>query len=187
MPVAFIELIVDNPWIVQLSVFGLIAALAWLAVDWLGASRSRAEQRLDDFKDPLSRRRREEGGPGKKKNDTMARMLEASAPALAKPLQPKTEQAMSKLKLKLSYAGFRSEAAPQIFLSLKFVMLIIGVVVCGGTTVALMGINQGSLIRIVFTAGGMFFFPDVLLWWLGKKRKEAIFLGLPDALDLMVV
>ena len=49
----------------------------------------------------------------------MARMLEASAPALAKPLQPKTEQAMSKLKLKLSYAGFRSEAAPQIFLSIK--------------------------------------------------------------------
>jgi tight adherence protein C len=26
-----------------------------------------------------------------------------------------------------------------------------------------------------------------MIWWLGKKRKEAIFLGLPDALDLMVV
>src|SRR4029078_1085656 len=100
---------------------------------------------------------------------------------------PKTEQAISKLKLKLSYAGFRSEAAPQIFLSIKFVMLIIGVVICGGTTVALMGIHQRSLIRIVLTAGSMFFFPDGVLFWLGKKRKESIFLGLPDALDLMVV
>ena len=36
-------------------------------------------------------------------------------------------------------------------------------------------------------AGGMFYLPDVVIWWLGKKRKEAIFLGLPDALDLMVV
>src|SRR3954454_18020580 len=76
---AFAQILTDNQWIVQLSVFGLIAALAWLAVDWLGAGRSRAEQRLEDFKDPMSRKRREEGGPGKKKNDAMARMLEASA------------------------------------------------------------------------------------------------------------
>jgi tight adherence protein C len=69
----------------------------------------------------------------------------------------------------------------------KFVMLIIGVVFCGGTTVLLMGLNRDSLIRVVFTAGGMFFLPDTILFWLGKKRKEAIFLGLPDALDLMVV
>src|SRR3982750_3587804 len=115
MPVAFIELIVDNPGIVQLSVFGLIAALAWLAVDWLGTSRSRAEQRLDDFKDPLSRKRREEGAPGGKKNDAMGGMLEASAPALPKPLQPRSEKDIGKLKLKLAHAGFRSEAASQIF------------------------------------------------------------------------
>jgi tight adherence protein C len=33
----------------------------------------------------------------------------------------------------------------------------------------------------------MFFLPDVLLMLLGRRRKEAIFLALPDALDLMVV
>src|SRR6185312_9899914 len=116
MPIAFLQVVSDNPWIIQLAVFGLIAAVAWLAVDWIGAGSSRAEQRLQDFKDPMSRKRREaEGGPGKKKSDAMARMLEASAPALAKPLQPKTQEQMSRLKAKLSYAGFRSEAAPQIF------------------------------------------------------------------------
>src|SRR6188472_626184 len=122
------QIFADNPWVIQLAVFGLIAALAWLAVDWVGGGRSRAEQRLDDFKDPLSRRRREEAAAsGMKKNDAMSRMLEASAPALAKPLQPKTEKDMGKLKLKLSHAGFRSEAAPQIFLGVKFIMLVIGV------------------------------------------------------------
>src|SRR5262245_49050021 len=164
MPIAFFEVLAENTWIIQLAVFGLIVTLAWLAVDWIGSGSSRTEQRLQDFKDPLNRKRREaEGGPGKKKSDAMARMLEASAPALAKPLQPKTEQAMSKLKMKLSYAGFRSESAPQIFLMLKVIMLVIGVVICGGLTVVLMGINQRSLIRIVFTVGGMFFFPDLAL------------------------
>src|SRR5688572_5610286 len=126
MPILFAQFLADNPWLVQFAVFAGIAAMGWLAVDWLGGRNSRAEQRLDDFKDPLNRKRREEGGPGgKKKNDAMARMLEASAPMLSKPLRPKTEKEQSKLKLKLSYAGFRSEAAPQIFLGMKFVMLVL--------------------------------------------------------------
>jgi tight adherence protein C len=187
MPLLFAQFFAENPWLVQLAAFGLIGALAWLAVDWLGGSASRAEQRLDDFKDPLSRRRREEANAGKKKSDAMARMLEASAPALAKPLQPKTDKDMGKLKLKLSYAGFRSEAAPQIFLGMKFVMLMIGLIVCGGTTLAILGVSQGSLFRVAMIAGGFFYFPDLVVFWLGKKRKESIFLGLPDALDLMVV
>ncbi len=187
MPLLFAQVLAENPWMVQLAVFGLIAAVAWLAVDWVGTSRSRAEQRLDDFKDPLARRRREEAGVGIKKNDAMSRMLEASAPALAKPLQPKTEQDMGKLKLKLSHAGFRSEGAPQIFLGIKFVMLMLGLVFGGSIIMFLLGLNQGSLFRLVMLAGSMFYFPDIVLFWLGKKRKESIFLGLPDALDLMVV
>src|SRR5688572_10250346 len=170
MPLLFAQTLVENPWLVQLAVFGLIGALAWLAVDWFGGKSSRAEQRLDDFKDPLSRKRREEGlATGKKKSDAMSRMLEASAPALAKPLQPKTEKDMGKLKMKLSHAGFRSEAAPQIFLGVKFVMLVMGVMFGGGATVALLGLNQGSLFRTVLFAGSMFYFPDVVLFWLGKK------------------
>jgi tight adherence protein C len=190
MPILFAEFLVDNPWIVQVAALALIAAVAWLAVDWLGGGRSRAEQRLDDFKDPMSRKRREEAaaaGGGKKKNDAMARMLEASAPALAKPLQPKSEKDMGKLKTKLSYAGFRSQGAPQIFLGIKFVMLVIGLLMAGGTTFAILGFTRGALFRVVLQAGAFFYFPDLVLFWLGKKRKESIFLGLPDALDLMVV
>ena len=33
----------------------------------------------------------------------------------------------------------------------------------------------------------MFYLPEGILWWVTRRRKEQIFLGLPDALDLMVV
>src|SRR5262245_62277030 len=135
----------NSPMVTQLAVFGLIATLAWLAFDWFTGNGSRIDQRLEDFKDPLARKRRDELGPGKKKQDAMSRMLEASAPMLAKPLKPKTEKEQSKLKLKLAHAGFRSEAAPQIFLGFKFIMLEVGVLCGGGTTLALMGLSTGSL------------------------------------------
>jgi len=178
---------VNNPWVVQLAVFGVIAIVVWLVVEWVGRGRSRSEERLEDYTDPQARRRREEAAAGgKKKNEAMA-FLAASAPAFAKPLQPKTEKDIGKLKLKLSHAGFRGEAAPQIFLGMKLVMLVIGVVIGGGTTVALMGVNRTSLFRIVMIAGTMFYIPNMIVYWIAKKRKESIFLGLPDALDLMVV
>lgn len=185
MSLIFAQSFLNHPWVVQLAVFGAIAIVVWVIVDFLGRGRSRSEERLHDYTDPQARKRREEGG-GPKKNEAMA-LLERSAPALAKPLQPKTEKDMSKLKLKLSHAGFRSEAAPQIFLGMKFVMLIIGVVIGGGTTVALLGLNLKSLFRVVMISGTMFYLPNMIVWWIAKKRKESIFLGLPDALDLMVV
>src|SRR5206468_3171834 len=108
---------------------------------------------------------------GGKKGDAVTRMLEASAPALAKPLQPKTEKDIGKLKLKLSHAGFRSQAAPQMFLGIKVILLVAGLVLGGGTTVAFLGVNQGAIIRAVLIVGGLFFLPDIALWWIAKKRK----------------
>ncbi len=40
---------------------------------------------------------------------------------------------------------------------------------------------------VVLLAGGLFYLPDLVIWFLGKSRKQAIFLTLPDALDLLVV
>ena len=174
-----------NPWMIQLAVFGLMAAGAWLMMDWFSGRTSRTDQRLDDLKDPMSRKRREEGVT--KKGGAMTQMFAAASPAFAKPLQPKTEKEAGRLKQKLSYAGFRTEGSAQIFLGLKFLMLVLGLILGGGTTVAIMGLTQGALLRIVLLAGGSFYLPDAIVWFLGRRRKEAIFLGLPDALDLMVV
>lgn len=43
------------------------------------------------------------------------------------------------------------------------------------------------MIKSIAIAGGFFYFPELVLMWLIKRRTERIFLGLPDALDLMVV
>jgi tight adherence protein C len=179
--------LLSNPWIVQIAVFGAIAAVVFLAIGWMIRGSSRAEQRLEEFRDPMARKKREEGGGKPKESGAVSRMLKAASPTFAKPLQPKTEKEQSKLKLKLGYAGFRSEAAPQIFLMMKMIMLGIGIFFGGGLTLALYGISQAALFRFVLIAGASFFFPDAIIYWMGKKRKEAIFLGLPDALDLLVV
>lgn len=176
--------LLTNPILVQVAVFGLIAAIAWLAIDFLSGNSTRAEQRLEDFRDPMGRKKREDGV---RKGDNLSKMLEAASPALAKPLQPKTEAEVNKLKMKLSYAGFRSEGAPMVFQALKFLGLMIGLFVGGGASILAYGVTQGALVRIVAIAGVLFYLPELVVMYMAKKRKESIFLGLPDALDLMVV
>src|SRR5438132_771005 len=114
---------------------------------------------------------------------SMSRMLEAAAPSLSAPLQPKTELEQNKLKQSLSYAGFRGESAPSIYMGLKAVGLMAGFVIGGGVSFFVLGFTIGALIRTVACAGILFYLPTAVLWWMGRKRKEAIFLGLPDALD----
>lgn len=166
------------------AIFGLFAACAWLVLDRVARGQSRASERLDEIKNPNARKRAE--GPGAKKQDAMSKVLEKATPALAKSLQPKTELEVNKLKTKLSNGGFRSEAAPSIFLSMKFVGLIVGLVVGGGSLFAT-GVTQKSLMYVVLAAGGLFYLPEIVLMFMVKSRKQNIFLGLPDALDLMVV
>ncbi len=102
-------------------------------------------------------------------------------------MQPKSDKEFGTLKSKLTQAGFRNEASPSIFLGMKFAMLMVGLFLGGGAALLTSGLSQKTLITTVGIAGGMFYFPDAVLVFLGMKRREAIFLGLPDALDLMVV
>jgi tight adherence protein C len=169
--------------ILPFALFGAFAALAWLVLERVATPKPRAEQRLDEFKDPSIRKRKEAESGGAA---AMTKVLEAAAPALSKPLQPKSEYEVNKLKQKLAHAGFRSEGSIPLFLGMKFVGLLVGAFL-GGGMVLLKGMNQQSLMTTVFAAGGMFYLPDLVVMFVGKKRKEAIFLSLPDALDLMVV
>ncbi len=49
------------------------------------------------------------------------------------------------------------------------------------------GITFKLLLRALLGGGLLYYLPELALSLSGKKRKEAVFLGLPDALDLMVV
>jgi tight adherence protein C len=171
------------------AIFGLFALGAWWALDRMASGRSRAVERLDELKNPSLRRRKseDEGGAVVKRSDAVTRVLAKASPALAKPLQPKSEFEVNKLKMRMANAGFRNEAAPSIFLGLKGLGLLAGLMFGGVTLVTISEINQKSLMSALFFAGVMFYLPEIGLWFITKKRKEAIFLSLPDALDLMVV
>lgn len=178
---------IDFSRLVPFAIFGLFALVMWLVLDRLASGKPRAEQRLDEFREPPAKRKQlATKGPGKK-TDAMTKMLEKASPALAKPLQPKSELEVSQLKQRLAHAGFRNEAAPSIYLGLKFIGLIAGFFLGGGAMLYTYGVETDALLYTVGVAGVMFYVPDLALWALAKRRQEAIFLSLPDVLDLMVV
>ena len=176
--------LIDVKLVVLVAIFGAFAAGVWFVLDWLSSRKPRAEERLDYLRDPRTARGEKESN---RTSEAMAKVLERAAPALAKPLQPKTEKEAGKLRQRLDYAGFRGEASPGIYLSCKFIGLLVGLVLGGGTAVFFEGVTQGSLMKTGGAGIIGFFLPDILLWFLTRRRKQAIFLGLPDALDLMVV
>jgi tight adherence protein C len=167
--------------LLPLAIFGLFAVATWWLLGFVAGRRSRADERLDELSNPT--KRRDEKG----KKSSVSSVLEKATPALAKPLTPKNEQEVSKLKLRLTQGGFRSEAAPSIFLGLKFIGLVAGLFVCGGPMLLINGATQKTLMYVVFIAGGLFYLPDIVVWWVSRSRKQQIFLSLPDALDLLVV
>jgi tight adherence protein C len=191
---AIIFAITGSSFTLPLLAFVLFGSAAWLVLDLVSSRTSSAEQRLDEFKDPKLRRRKEaELGKRGLTSENMTRILEKASPTLAKPLQPKNELEVSKLRLRMAQAGFRSEAAPTLFLGLKFAMLIAGMFLGGGGVLIYAHLNGmplmgfQTLTRCVVIAGVMFYLPELGLRWVTGRRKEQIFLGLPDALDLMVV
>ena len=173
----------DYEFLTPIALFGMVFALAWWVLDRIASGRPRALERLAELREPERQQRR----LALKKNDAVSKVLEVATPALAKPLQPKSEEELSKLKLKLANAGFRGEIANSIFLGLKFSGLMLGLFLGGGLTLALGGMNQKALMTTVLAAGGLFYLPDIIVGLLARHRQQAIFLSLPDALDLMVV
>ena len=182
----FAESMIDFARLMPWALFCAFAALAWWALEYLAAGKPRALERIEELKDPR-KRRSAANQSAMKQTDSMTKMLEKASPALAKPLQPKNEAELGKLKAKLAHAGFRSESAGSIFLGLKFVGLISGLLLGGGTISSIHGIDRNTLIWTVGLAGLFFYLPDLVVGFLGRRRKQAIFLALPDALDLMVV
>lgn len=172
--------------IVPLALFAAVAAGVWGLLEFFAAGKSRAMERLDELKTPRARRNPLDAG-AMKKTDAMSKVLEKASPALAKPLEPKSEAELGKIKARLSAAGFRGDNANSAFLGMKFMGLIVGLALGAGTVLPFAGLGQRPMIAVVLVAALLFYMPDIVVGLLGHSRKQAIFLGLPDALDLMVV
>jgi tight adherence protein C len=167
------------------ALFGLVAAAVWWVLEFFADRNSRASSRLDEIREPNRRRQRAAQAAGR--SDRVTKVLEKATPALARPLTPTNELDASHLKVKLANGGFRGETAASIFLGLKFAGLIFGLVCGSGAMLAAYGMTQKALAYSVLVAGGCFYLPDVVLYLIRRQRQQNIFLGLPDALDLLVV
>ncbi len=181
--------LISSDLLVKLAIFGAAAAGAWFLLEIVSSGKPRAEQRLDDFRDPS--RRRADNSDGHrgvtKRADGMTRLLEKATPRFSRALQPKSEEDVGKLRAKLNYAGFRGEASPSIFLGFKAICLGLGFLAGGGALLWSKGWTTETLMYTVGVAGVSFYVPSIVLWFLTKQRQDNIFFGLPDALDLMVV
>ncbi len=168
------------------ALFGLFAVAAFWILEIMAGRSSRADERLEELRNPESAQRR--NLPVKnKKGDAMAKVLEKASPMLSAPLKPKSEIETSRLRQKLSAAGFRGDAATSIFLGSKFIGLMVGLFFAGGAIVAVYGTSHNSMMYVVVVAAALFYFPDLVVGLIGRSRKQHIFHSLPDALDLLVV
>lgn len=140
----------------------------------------RADERLEELRSG-NRRDRAAGKQG------MVGMLERSAPALSQALKPKTELEENELKIRLANAGFNHPLASEFYLAIKFMMLIVGALVGGAYGMLVYGPSQAGYTTIGLSAGAGFYLSEGVLWFLKRARQQAIFLQLPDVLDLLVV
>jgi tight adherence protein C len=183
--VLFAASLIPLETMIPVAVFIAFAAFSWWLLEFLSSRKSRTMERLDEIRTPRSKRNAGEA-LGAKKSDAMDKFLEKAQP-LAKPLQPKSEAELGKLRAKLAAAGFRNESAGTTYLAAKFGGLMLGLLIGASSILPIYGTGNRALVSIMAVAGLLFYLPDIVVGFMGSSRQKAIFLGLPDALDLMVV
>lgn len=115
------------------------------------------------------------------------KMVEKVTPFAVKPVMPQSDAEMSKLRVKLSNAGFRRDNAPTLFLASKTLLGVgcglVALLICYSKSMDMQHLFGYS----VFAAGLAFMAPNVWLSLAASKRSQQVKNGLPDGLDLMVI
>ncbi|HZU37657.1 MAG TPA: type II secretion system F family protein [Gemmataceae bacterium] len=168
--------------------FGIVLGI-WAVLSVISDRNSRMYSRLERHSRPASLAEIEEPRLGKKGERFQG--LADMAKAMSEPLMPKTELEQSNLKMSLAHAGFRSESAVAVYSGLRLACLLVFTVLGAAIFLPSYGFARETMMPLLIRLGLMsivgFYLPSVGLWWLRKKRQQAIFLTLPDCLDLLVV
>ncbi len=189
IPLLLAELAIPAPVLLtSIAIFFAVTAVTWVAIGRVsGEDRPRAESRLDVLKDPRKRVSEiAEAERPQTKNAALTAALERAATPLADKIGG-SEAEIGRLREQLMHAGFRRESAPLVFKTIQLGIAAIGLLLGGATGVALDGLTREMLMKL---GGGLivgYILPKLILGFLAKRRMQAVFLGLPDALDLMVV
>ena len=168
--------------LIPLAIFLAFSLGAWAVLGLMAERSSSAEARLQRLVDPrtivINQAKRQEAVQAK---------LTAAANRLGQSLRPSDVQQLGKIRIKLMNAGFRHEQAVAVYYGVKLIGLLIGIAGAFPPCVMHYGMINMTYV-ITAAAGGLgFYLPDFFVGRRAKSRGMAIFLGLPDALDLMVV
>ena len=162
-----------------LIVFGIVCALAWLAMMLFAPGTLR------------TRLRRFIG-----KSDTTQLESDGWVERVAKVTQPLTKLSIpeegwekSRLRTRFMNAGWRNPVAPTLFFAAKTALALLGPALVGvlvaTAVIALSGFQL--LFLLLLTASVGYYMPNVSLSRIARRRQREIFETLPDALDLLTV
>lgn len=101
-------------------------------------------------------------------------------------LESAGDEATSRLRQQLVWAGIRSARAPQVFLASKIVLVLLGLGLFAIANAARAEPLQMGLPIAAWIAGVGFFLPNLWLRSRVASRQAQIDRSLPDALDLLV-
>ncbi len=169
--------------LLPLLAFAIIAGMVWGGLNMISQRNTRTQERLARLSRPQSLV--DIPDPTQEKDDRF-KGLKGMMESMGGLASPKTELEQSALKIKLANAGFRSESAAAIYSGLRFASLV------GFFAISLFSLFyfQSLMWKVMGVCGITlfgFFLPSIVLYMLKSQRQQAIFLTLPDALDLMVV
>jgi tight adherence protein C len=170
---------------IPMAVFLAITLGMWAGLSVYADRPVNFEDRLRRILDP-SAARPDASALAQQQDRLQAKFAEA-AKRLGKSLKPTNEAELGKLRLTLLNAGFRNENAIAIFFGVKGLALLGMLAIATPLVLAKVGLTQAGLCYILMAGALGFYIPGVVVGNIKKRRAEAIFLGLPDALDLMVV
>ena len=177
----------EGGWLLPAAIFGLFLFGAWTVMSLMADRNERPLDRLKRLNPNLP----SGGGTAEptilRQQNRMQEIIELAAPALSKPLMPKSEFEHSQLKLRLATVGLRSENAVPVYLGLKLLLTLLGGLIGAAAYLKSHQMSMKFWSVSFISAGVGFYLPDLVLGWLRKRRRDAIFYTLPDALDLMVV
>ena len=167
-------------WLVLIGLFGAIATGMYLLAEFVFGTKTRTESRLDR----LSRRNEQEENAPKK---SITDLLNKYNPKISEALKPKSEKEINSQQQLLSEAGWRNEDAPKLFASLRFFSAVGGFVVGGGLGLLATGFSFWPVVYAAVVGALFSYLPQLFLALAARSRKQKLFLGLPDSLDLCLL
>ena len=171
----------DPQLIFIICIFGAISAVVyWVSRSFMGRPDDKLRSRLTDTgAGPIVDKEK------RSMKDEFVPMLQKIGQAAAEPFMPKTRERQSSMRKKLGYAGIYSPGAMKVMTGFKVIFLCVGLAIGYGVGQipsidnTFLGLSLGGLIGYL---GPTFWLKSKI-----KNNQRSLTLGLPDALDLMVV